>query len=1043
VILSDVSIRRPVFATVLSLLLIVFGLMAFDRLALREYPDVDSPVVSIDVSYPGAAAVVVENTITQLIEDRIAGIEGMRFVESVSEDGRSVVTIEFEVDRDIDAAANDVRDRVSGILGDLPDEADAPEIRKVDSNEDVIMWLSLSSDRMTVPELSDYARRYLVDRFSTQRGVARARIGGEQIYAMRVWLDRHALAARGLTITEVEDALRAENVELPAGSIDSSSRQFTLRLQRSFQTAEDFARIVIGRGADGYLVRIGDVARVERGTAEDRISFRGNGLPRIGIGIVKQSTANTLEVARAVRAEAERINATLPEGMSITSSYDSSVFIEGAVHEVYWTMAVAIAMVILVIYLFLGSARATLVPAVTVPVSLIATFTVLYALGFSVNILTLLALILAIGLVVDDAIVVLENIHRRMEQYRETRLVAAFRGTRQVGFAVIATTVVLIAVFVPIGFLQGDVGRLFQEFAITLAAAVAVSAVVALSLSPMIASRILQPPERSGPAHWVDVLFAFARRGYRYTLLGSLRHAWLPLIVLGLVIASALWLLREIPQEYLPSEDRGAFFVRVEAPEGSSYEYLRTHMDEIERRLLPYVESGEATQLLVRAPAAFGNAEIFNVGNATVVLDEWDKRRPARQIMDEIDRELAQLPGVRVSVIMRQGFQPRTRKPVQFVLGGGSYEQLAEWRDILLDRIAENNPGLQAIGWDYNETKPQIGITIDYDRAADLGVTVDSIGRTLETMLASRRVTTYIDQGEEYDVILEGERELQRTRTDLENIYVRSRQSGALVPLASLVQLDEFADAQRLNRFDRVRAITIDANLASGLSLGDALDYLDALAREHLPESVVISYKGQSRDFRSSSESMLFVFLLGFVVVFLVLAALFESWIHPLVIILTVPFAMAGALAGLYAFGLTLNIFSQIALIMLVGLSAKNGILIVEFTNQLRDAGRPFREALLEAAELRLRPIVMTGLTTAAGALPLILSSGAGAETRLVVGVVIICGTLAATFFTLYMVPVAYALIARRTGSPQRVSRQLEAELERQPPPPASPHDPS
>jgi multidrug efflux pump len=548
--------------------------------------------------------------------------------------------------------------------------------------------------------------------------------------------------------------------------------------------------------------------------------------------------------------------------------------------------------------------------------------------------------------VVDDAIVVLENIHRRMEQYGETRLVAAFRGTRQVGFAVIATTVVLVSVFVPIGFLQGDVGRLFQEFAITLAAAVGVSAVVALSLSPMIASRLLRAPGRSGLSHWVDHALKLVHRGYHYTLLGALRHAWIPLIVLGLVIAGAVWLLRTIPQEYLPREDRGAFFVRVEAPEGASYEYLRTYMDEIESRLMRHVETGEVVQLLVRAPSAFGNTDIFNIGNVTVVLDDWARRRPARKIMDDIDRELAELPGVKVSVIMRQGFQPRARKPVQFVIGGGSYEELTEWRDILLERIDENNPGLQAISWDYKETKPQIGITIDYDRAADLGVTVDSIGRTLETMLASRRVTTYIEQGEEYDVIIEGARELQRTRTDLENIYVRSRTSGALVPLASLVRLDEFAGAQQLNRFNRMRAITIDANLAPELSLGDALDYLDALAGQHLPESAVISYKGQSRDFRTSGESMLFVFLLGFVVVFLVLAALFESWIHPLVIILTVPFAMAGALAGLYAFGLTLNIFSQVALIMLVGLAAKNGILIVEFTNQPplpRGADRGFR----------------------------------------------------------------------------------------------------
>ena len=1032
-ILSDVSVKRPVFASVLSLLLIAFGLVSFDRLPLREYPDVDSPVVSIQTSYRGASASVVENRITRLIEDRIAGVEGMRHVESISEDGRSIVTIEFEVDRDIDGAANDVRDRVAAILDDLPDEADPPEIQKVDSNEDVIMWLNLGSSHMTVPELSDYARRYLVDRFSVQRGVARVRIGGEQIYAMRIWLDRQALAARGLTVTDVESALRAENVELPAGGIDSGARQFSIRVQRSFHTADDFARLVLARGADGYLVRLGDVARVERGIAENRLSFRGNGVPMVGIGIIKQSTANTLEVARAVRAEAERINAALPEGMEISRAYDSSVFVEGAIREVYKTLFIAIGMVVLVIYLFLGSARATLVPAVTVPVSLIATFTVLYALGFSVNILTLLALVLAIGLVVDDAIVVLENIHRRMEQYGES-LVAAYRGTRQVGFAVVATTVVLVAVFVPIAFLQGDLGRLFSEFALTMAAAVAFSSVIALSLSSMLASKVLRHSGRTGLAHGVDWIFSRVRRAYHATLLGALRHSWMMVGILLVTVAGALWLLREIPTEYLPREDRGAFFVMVEAPEGSSYEYISSYMDEIERRLMPYIESGEMTRLLVRAPAAFGNVDIFNRGIATVVLKEWGQRRSAWDIMAEINRELSTLPGVRASVVMRSGFHTRTRKPVQFVIGGGSYEELAEWRDILLARIAEDNPGLESIDWDYKETKPQIGVRIDYNRAADLGVTIGEIGRTLETMLASRRVTTFIEQGEEYDVILEGERDSQRTRTNLENIYVRSERTGQLIPLSNLISLEEFADALRLNRYNRMRAITIDANLAEGLALGTALDHLERLAREHLPETAIIGYKGQSRDFKASGDSMLFVFLLGFAVVFLVLAALFESWIHPFVIILTVPFAMAGALLGLYAFGMTLNIYSQIGLIMLVGLAAKNGILIVEFANQLRDAGRPFREALIEASEIRLRPIVMTGLTTAAAAIPLLLSSGAGAETRMVIGVVIICGILAATFFTLFMVPVAYDLLARRTQSPNAVARRLTREMEPQAP---------
>jgi len=1028
-ILSDVSIRRPVLASVLSLLLIAFGLVSFDRLPLREYPDIDPPVVSVETNYPGAAANVVETRITQLIEDRIAGVEGIHYIESNSEDGRSVVNIEFDVGRDVEAAANDIRDRVSGIVDDLPDEADPPEIQKVDSNESVIMWLNLVSDRMTVPELTDYANRFLVDRFSVLKGVARVRVGGGLRYAMRIWLDRRELAARGLTVADVENALRAQNVELPAGSIDSDTRQFTVRLQRAFRDADDFARLVLAQGEDGYLVRLGDVARVERGTAEDRLFFRGNGVPMVGIGIVKQSTANTLEVTRAAKAEMARINPTLPQGMEIRQSYDSSVFIEGAIHEVYKTLFIAIGLVVGVIYLFLGNARAMLVPAVTVPVSLVATFTVLMMLGFSVNILTLLALVLAIGLVVDDAIVVLENIHRRMEEYGETRLVAAFRGTRQVGFAVIATTVVLVSVFIPIAFLQGDLGRLFTEFSLTMATAVGFSSFVALSLSPMLASKILQSGERSGGfARAVDRAFRATRGGYHRSLQGAIRHNWIVGIVFVTILGGAVWMLQKIPSEYTPKEDRGAFFVMVSGPEGSSYKYIATYMTEVERRLMPLVDSGDVTRLLVRAPMAFGNFEIFNNGIVIMVLNEWNKRRSAWDVMADVRARLKDLPGVQAFPIMRQGFGGRTRKPVQFVIGGGTYAQLAQWRDLLLEKINENNPGLEGIDWDYKETKPQLGVTIDYDRAADLGVTATAIGRTLETMLGSRRVTTYIDDGEEYDVILEGERDAQRTATSLENIYVRSDRTDRLIPLSNLVKLNEFADSLRLNRYNRVRAITLEANLADGLALGDALKYLEGLVRENLPSSVIIDYKGLSQDYKTSGHSVLFVFLLGIVVVFLVLAAQFESWVHPMVIILTVPLAMAGALLGLYLTGQTLNIYSEVGLIMLVGLAAKNGILIVEFANQLRDAGKPFREALLEAADVRLRPIVMTGITTAVGAVPLLISAGAGAETRAVIGTVILCGVLAATFFTLYVVPVAYDLLARRTGSPGDVARQLERE---------------
>ena len=1028
--LAEVSVTRPVFATVMSLLLITFGLISFDRLPLREYPDIDPPVVSIETVYPGAAANVVETRITEIIEDRIAGVEGIQSIQSTSEDGRSAISVEFDVGRDVDAAANDIRDRVSTVLDELPDEADPPEIQKVDSNEDVIMWINLASDRLSVPELTDYADRYLLDRFSVLDGVARVRLGGAQIYAMRVWLDRRELAARNLTVADVENALRAENLELPAGSLDSLDRQFTVRVERNFRNAEDFAKLVLARGADGYLVRLGDVARVERGAAEDRLFFRGNGVPMVGIGVIKQSTANTLAVAQAAKQAMAHINPTLPEGMSLNQSYDSSVFVEEAVREVYKTLGIAIVLVIGVIYLFLGSARATLIPAVTVPVSLVATFSVLLALGFTLNILTLLALVLVIGLVVDDAIVVLENIHRRMEIYGETRLVAAVRGTRQVGFAVVTTTVVLVAVFVPIGFLQGDVGRLFSEFALTMAAAVAFSGFVALTLSPMLASKVLPGAHLGGRvADAVDAVFNKVRHGYDRALSGALRHSWVVWSALGVLLVASLWLLQQLPKEYTPREDRGAFFVMVNGPEGASYKYIAEYMTEVERRLMPLVETGEIQRLLVRAPRAFGNFEIFNTGIAVVVLRPWAQRRSAWDIMDEVGTRLADLPGVRAFPVMRQGFGARTQKPVQFVIGGGTYAELAEWRDILVDKIQADNPGLEGLDWDYKETKPQLRVVIDYDRAADLGVTVGAIGRTLETLLGSRRVTTYIDAGEEYDVILEGERDALRTPASLNGIYVRSERSAELIPLANLVRVEETADSISLNRYNRVRAITLEANLAEGFALGEALNHLERLAEEHLPDSVSIDYKGQSEDFRVGTGSILFTFGLGLAVVFLVLAAQFESWVHPWVIILTVPLAIGGALLGLFLTGQTLNLYSQIGLIMLVGLAAKNGILIVEFANQLRDAGKPFREALCEASAVRLRPIVMTGTTTAAGSLPLLLTFGAGAETRTAIGTVILFGVLSATFFTLFVVPVAYDLLARHTGSPGDTRRRLEAEM--------------
>ncbi len=1028
-LLSDVSVKRPVFASVLALLMIVFGSVAFDRLPLREYPDIDAPIVTVDTSYRGASASVVETRITQQIEDRISGVEGIRYIQSTSRDGRSRITIEFGLNRDIDAAANDIRDRISGVLDNLPAEADPPEIEKADSSDDVIMWLNLASETMSTPELSDYAERHIVDRFSAVDGVARVRVGGSRSYAMRVWLDRKALAARGLTVGDVERALRSENIEAPAGSLESETRQFTVRIDRAFRTAKDFAGLVIAEGEDDYLVRLGDVARVERGTEEDRNMFRGNGVPMVGLGIVKQSTANTVDVARGARALADQLNKTLPDGIQIYQSFDSSVFIEAAIAEVYKTLAIAVGLVTLVIFLFLGSARSTLIPAVTVPISIIATFLVLSVLGLSINLLTLLALVLAIGLVVDDAIVVLENIHRRMDELDETPLVAAYRGARQVGFAVVATTLVLIAVFVPITFMQGDVGRLFSEFAITMAAAVAFSSVVALTLAPMLASKLLKPAAQnrsvfSALPRIVDRAFEVFKSGYGWLFDRTVRRPILMAILLGLTAWGSVTLISSLEQEYVPREDRGAFFVAVRGPEGASYQFMERYSDEIERRLLPYTDSGEVKRLLLRAPG-FGGAG-FNQAFVIVVLEDWSKRRAADEIISEVNQKLADLPGIRAFAIMRQGLGGGTGKPVQFVLGGPDYEQLTEWRDTFVAALEADNPGLVDIDWDYKESQPQYRIEVDYNRAADLGVTVEDIGATLQTMLGSRRVTTYIEGGEEYDVILEGLRSDQNSPNDVRNIYVRSDRTQQLIPLSNLISIKAGADSPQLARYNRVRAITIEAGLAEGVTLGAALDAMVATARDVLPDEASIDFKGQSLDFRTSGSSILFVFAVGLLIVFLVLAAQFESYVHPVVIMLCVPVAVGGGLLGLWLTGNSLNIYTQIGLIMLIGLAAKNGILIVEFANQLRDEGKPFDAALREAALVRFRPIVMTGLTTAAGALPLLLSSGAGAETRAAIGVVILFGAVVAALVTVLLVPAAYSLLARRTGSPGDVARKLD-----------------
>jgi multidrug efflux pump len=1027
-ILSDVSVRRPVFAAVLSMLLVVLGAISFQRLSLRELPRIDPPVASIETSYRGATASIVESRITQPLEDAIAGIEGISTIQSSSQNGRSQITIEFNLDRDIDAATNDVRDAVNRVVGNLPVEADPPQVAKVSADADVLMWLNLSATDRDLLALNDYAERFLVDRFSSLDGVARIQVGGGQRYAMRVWLDRAQLSARGLTVNDVVSALRRENVELPGGRVESTTRDFSVRVLRNYRSADDFGQLTIAKGADGHLIRLGEVAQVELSGVERRTDFRGNGVGQVGLGVVTTSTANALAVAEAVRAEVDRVAGNLPEGMQLIVAFDNSIFVDAAVKKVYETMLEAIVLVLVVIWLFLGSWRAALIPAVTVPVCIMSAFIALYAFGFTINLLTLLALVLSIGLVVDDAIVVLENCQRRVDM-GEPRLVAAYRGARQVAFAVIATTAVLVAVFVPIGFMEGNLGRLFRELALAIAAAVAISAFVALTLSPMMCSKLLVPHENEGGmSKKVDATFNRFAAWYRRALERLVERSRLFAAVMVGAVALAGLLAWLVPKELAPPEDRGAFFVFVNGPEGAGFDYTLAQMRQVEAKLLSYVEEGPVARVNTRTPRGFGGSqtEEMHTGQAIVIMKPWGEREvDTFTMMERARRELDAVPGVRVFPQMRQGLSRGFGQPVQFVIGGPDYETLVGWRDAMLQAIA-SNPKLVAVDTDYKETRPQLRVEIDRARAADLGVSVDEIGTALETMMGGRRVTTFTRDGEEYDVIVQGQESDRRQPSDLTNVYVRSQRSGELVPLSNLVALEEVAEPGTLNRFGRLRAITISAALAPGYTLGEALDYLDQTAGDVLPRAAVIDYKGDSRELRQQGSSIVFTFAMALLIVYLVLAAQFESFVHPFTIMLTVPLAVLGALAGLWAFGSSLNLFSQVGIVMLIGLAAKNGILIVEFANQLRDEGMALRKAIVEASVVRLRPIVMTSIATVVGAIPLLIGSGAGATSRVTIGITIVFGVLLSTILSLFLVPAIYLRLARYTGSPEAVTRELE-----------------
>ncbi|WP_353860758.1 efflux RND transporter permease subunit [Azospirillum formosense] len=1021
-VLSDISIRRPVLATVMSLALMLIGIVSYQRLSVREYPKIDEPVVTVETTYKGASAEIIESQVTQILEDSLSGIEGIDVMSSISRAEKSQITLRFRLDRNVDTAASDVRDRVGRVRAQLPNEIDEPVIAKVEADAQPIIYLAFSSDRHSPLDVTDFADRYVKDRLQNLPGVAQVRIFGERRFAMRLWLDPQRMAAYRVTPQDVENALRKQNVEIPAGRVESKAREFTVVSETDLRTPEEFDRIIL-RDDGGYLVRLKDVGRAELGARDERVSARFNGRGAVAIGVVKQSTANPLDVSKAVNEALPKIRAALPDGMGVDVGYDSSVFIAKSIDAVFSTIFEAIVLVVLVIFVFLRSFRATLVPLVTIPVSLIGGFALMYAFGFSVNTLTLLSMVLAIGLVVDDAIVMLENIYRHIEE-GVPPFQAALQGSKEIGFAVIAMTITLAAVYAPIGFMTGRTGRLFSEFALTLAGAVIVSGFVALTLSPMMCSKLLKHQTKHNALYnAIERLLNGLTNGYRAILRLSLKARPLVLLVGAVVAGLSYTLFTGLKSELAPVEDRGTIVGIAIAPEGSTLDYTESYAKRMEDlfRQIPIVEK---FFVVVGFP-------VVNQGISFVRLIDWDERDVKQQaITAQLFPKMFGIPGILAFVTNPPSLgQSPVDKPVNFVIQSSlPYDELQKMVDGLMAE-ARKFPGLTNLDTDLKLNKPELRITIDRDKAADLGVDVETVGRTLETLLGGRQVTRFKKEGKQYDVVVQVGDVDRRNPDDIASIYVRgtptmaaeagvATSAGAMISLANLVRIEERVAPKELNHFNKLRSVTITATLAPGTSLGEALGYLQAAANRVLPATAQTDYAGQSREFRESATGLYFVFILALAFIYLVLAAQFESFIDPFVIMLTVPLSMTGALAALHFTGGTMNVYSQIGLVTLVGLITKHGILIVEFANQLQREGVDIRKAVEEAAVLRLRPILMTTGAMVLGAVPLANAHGAGAESRQAIGAVIVGGMLLGTFLTLFVVPTVYSYIARKKPFP-------------------------
>ena len=1033
--LTDVSIRRPVVSWVLSLILIVFGIFVFLKLPVRELPSgLQPPVVQVKVEYKSASAPIVDEEITQVLEDVIGGAEGIKNIDSKSEKGESTINIEFDTEIDLDDAANDIRERVARVVDRLPSESNAPQILKQSAGFSTTMWLALSSSTWSDLELGDYAERYLVDKFSSVKNVGRILVGGLRELSVRVWINPIKLAANNLTIQEVERALRSENVSLPAGSLEANNIDLTISLDKSYNNLEKLKQLPIIKGKNNP-VRLSDIANIEFGPVSEKTLFRAqkkNALDQktVGIGIYARSGASTVELSKEIKKRIEEVKKTLPEGLSLEIAFNRATYIGEAINEVYKTLIIAFILVVAIIYLFLGNLKAVIVPAVALPVSLIATFLGLYLFGLSINIFVLLSFILAIGIITDDSVIMTDAIYRRIEN-GETPLVAAYKGSKQISFAIIATTLILIAVFLPLIFIEGIAGTLFRETAIALSFAIVVSSFVALTLSPMLGSKFLKKKTKEN--FFVvkfDKLFKAFSNFYQETLIFWLDKKKIIIIFLMLIIFSSGLLYNYTKKELLPMEDRGSYLIIGFTDDGSSFDYTQKRAKDVEKRLVPLLEAEDSPykRFLMIVPG-FGSDNSFLI---IALLDNWKNRKQNSQtIMRQAIGKIVTVPQTVAFPISPQSIRISSyNKPIQMVILGSTYEELEKIQFEVIRNLRKNR-NLSRIESDYSRNKPEIKLDINKNKAKDLGISAQSIGQTLETLYGGKTVTKFNKLGKEYPIILQQYLDDRKNKESISKIYVRSEKTGKLISLANLVDFKEEGSANKLSRYNRQRAVTISANINEGYTLAEAIKYLEKTISEVAPENQ-ITWKGKSEELKETSNELYIIFALALLTAYLVMAATFNSFIHPFIIVLTVPLAVFGGLVFILFFNSSINIFSQIALVILIGISTKNSILIVDYANRLRTAGKSIENAVRESCSLRFRPIIMTSLSTMIAMIPLIVGNigpGAGESSRLAVGSTILGGMLISTFFTLYVTPTMYLALAKNTKRIDAIDIELKKQL--------------